>query len=54
MKVNGETVPLDLGMETLHNQCYTQVLAGEGPGIEEARASIELCARLRLLGNLIR
>ena len=54
MKVDGETVRLDQGMETLHNQCYTQILAGEGPGIEEARPSIELCAQLRQLGNLTR
>jgi UDP-N-acetyl-2-amino-2-deoxyglucuronate dehydrogenase len=54
MKVDGETVRLDEGMEVLHNQCYTYILEDRGYGIEEARPSIELCAQLRQLGSIIR
>jgi UDP-N-acetyl-2-amino-2-deoxyglucuronate dehydrogenase len=54
MKVDGQTVRLDQGIETLHNQCYTQILEREGPGIAAARPSIELCAQLRQLGALMR
>ncbi|HSF44793.1 MAG TPA: Gfo/Idh/MocA family oxidoreductase, partial [Chitinophagaceae bacterium] len=54
MKVDGQTVRLDQGIESLHNQCYTQILAGTGPGIEAARPSIQLCAQLRELGALMR
>jgi UDP-N-acetyl-2-amino-2-deoxyglucuronate dehydrogenase len=54
MKVDGQRVRLDEGMEVLHNQCYTYILEDRGYGIEEARPSIELCAQLRQLGVLMR
>jgi UDP-N-acetyl-2-amino-2-deoxyglucuronate dehydrogenase len=54
MKVDGQTVRLDQGMESLHNQSYIQILAGNGLGIEAARPSIQLCAQLRELAALMR
>jgi UDP-N-acetyl-2-amino-2-deoxyglucuronate dehydrogenase len=31
----------------LHAECYRAILAGDGPGIDEVRSSIEFCARVR-------
>ncbi len=47
MSVDGQVIRLDAGMESLHNQCYTDILQGKGPGIKEARPSIELCNQIR-------
>ena len=39
--------PYSLGDDpSLHAACYRQILAGNGPGIEEARPGIELCERI--------
>ena len=51
MTVNNEVIRLDAGMEYLHNQSYRDILKGIGPGIHEARPSIELCQIIRALGR---
>jgi UDP-N-acetyl-2-amino-2-deoxyglucuronate dehydrogenase len=49
MRVNGRQIRLDQGLERLHTLCYTEILAGRGPGISEAEPSIRLCDGLRHL-----
>ena len=44
--VDGVELDLSTGFEGLHTEVYRQTLAGNGFGIEEARASIELCHKL--------
>lgn len=51
MRVNNEVIRLDSGMELLHNQCYKDILEGNGPGIEDARPSIDLCQIIRSVGK---
>jgi UDP-N-acetyl-2-amino-2-deoxyglucuronate dehydrogenase len=51
MKVNSEVIRLDEGIELLHNQSYRDILKGIGPGISEARPSIELCQKIRSVGR---
>ncbi|HLO80525.1 MAG TPA: hypothetical protein VK166_06185, partial [Chitinophagaceae bacterium] len=51
MKVDGQAIRLDEGMETLHNQCYASIFADRGYRREEARPSIELCSQIRQLAN---
>jgi len=47
LAVDGEEVDLSAGMEDLHTAVHREVLGGGGPGIAEARPSIELVARVR-------
>jgi UDP-N-acetyl-2-amino-2-deoxyglucuronate dehydrogenase len=51
MKVEGQAIRLDEGMEVLHNQCYASILKDGGYRIEDARPSIELCHQIRQLAN---
>lgn len=45
--VDGAEVEFSEGFTDLHTRAYEEVLAGRGFGIKDARASIELVARLR-------
>ena len=45
--VDGQEVEFSEGFTDLHTRVYEQVLAGAGFGIEDARPSIELTARIR-------
>jgi UDP-N-acetyl-2-amino-2-deoxyglucuronate dehydrogenase len=45
--VDGEPCEFSDGFGELHTRVYEELLAGRGPGLEEARASIELTERLR-------
>ncbi len=45
--INGEEVEFSEGFTDLHNKSYEKILAGEGFGTEEARASIELVSQIR-------
>ncbi len=45
--VDGHEVDFTTGFEGLHDTVYAETLAGRGHGIEDARAAIELAARLR-------
>lgn len=49
LTVNGREIRLDNGLEQLHTHCYQEILAGRGPGIDEAEPSIRLCHMLRNL-----
>ena len=49
IRVNGNRIRLDKGLESLHTQCYREILAGRGPGIAEAGPSFRLCSWLRSL-----
>lgn len=51
MKVNGQMIRLDEGMENLHNQCYRDIFQEKGYRIEDARPSIELCHQIRQSAN---
>ena len=42
MSVNGNGVEFSKGFSDLHTESYRQILAGNGFGVEDARASIEL------------
>ncbi len=44
--LNGEEISLETGLDRLHDHVYGQILNGEGPGIREARPSIEFCNQL--------
>lgn len=44
--VNGEEISLENGLENLHRRVYEQILQADGPGINEAYPSIELCNHL--------
>jgi len=45
--VDGEEVEFSDGFTDLHTRVYTEVLAGRGFGIAEARPSVELTAQIR-------
>jgi len=45
--VDGEEVVFTDGFTDLHTRVYEEVLAGRGPGIVDARPSVELAHRLR-------
>jgi UDP-N-acetyl-2-amino-2-deoxyglucuronate dehydrogenase len=45
--VDGQELELTGGFDNLHTQVYERTLAGRGFGIEDARPSIELVARIR-------
>lgn len=47
LMINGEEFNLDTGFTDLHTEVYKKILKGEGFGIEDARASIELVYKLR-------
>jgi UDP-N-acetyl-2-amino-2-deoxyglucuronate dehydrogenase len=51
LKVGDSIIRLDQGMEHLHNQCYTAILGGRGPGIDDAAPSILLCNQIRQLAT---
>jgi UDP-N-acetyl-2-amino-2-deoxyglucuronate dehydrogenase len=50
--IGGEPVEFSEGFADLHTEVYRRTLHGEGFGIEDARASIELVSRLRSSGDL--
>ncbi len=45
--LNGSEIEFTQGFGDLHTRAYEEILAGRGPGIEEARPSIELAYRIR-------
>ena len=45
--VDGEEIVFTEGFTDLHTRVYEEVLAGRGPGIVEARPSVELAHRIR-------
>ena len=47
--IDGEPVEFSEGFADLHTEVYRRTLAGEGFGIEDARASIEVVTRIRSL-----
>ncbi len=47
LAVDGEEVDFSSGLDDLHTAAYREILAGRGPGIEEARPSVELVDRIR-------
>jgi UDP-N-acetyl-2-amino-2-deoxyglucuronate dehydrogenase len=47
--VDGEEVEFSGGFADLHTQVYQNILAGNGHGIEDARASIDLTHRIRTM-----
>jgi UDP-N-acetyl-2-amino-2-deoxyglucuronate dehydrogenase len=47
IKVDNEEIQFTDGFTDLHTEVYREILAGRGFGIEEARKSVELVARLR-------
>jgi UDP-N-acetyl-2-amino-2-deoxyglucuronate dehydrogenase len=47
--IDGEPVEFSEGFADLHTEVYRRALMGEGCGIEDARASIELVTRIRSL-----
>ncbi len=47
MTLDGDEVQFSDGFTGLHTRVYEGALAGRGPGIDEARASIELAHRIR-------
>ncbi len=49
--VDGKSYRLDDGMEDLHTACYREILAGKGPGLEDAAPSIKLCHMIRELAS---
>ena len=46
--VSGEEVEFSGGFTDLHTQSYQQILAGNGFGLDEARASIEMVSTIRV------
>ncbi len=49
ISVDGEELEFSEGFTDLHTEVYRDILAGRGPGIEEARPSIELVHQIRTL-----
>lgn len=49
IKVDGEEVEFSSGFNDLHTRVYTETLAGNGFGIDDARPSIELVHKLRTM-----
>lgn len=47
--IDGEPVEFSDGFHDLHTEIYRRTLGGEGFGIEDARASIEVVSRIRSL-----
>jgi UDP-N-acetyl-2-amino-2-deoxyglucuronate dehydrogenase len=47
IEVNGQTLEFSSGFTDLHIASYRAILEGDGFGISEARASIELCSLIR-------
>lgn len=47
LELDGQAVDFTEGFTDLHTKVYHQVLAGQGPGIAEARPSIELTHAIR-------
>ena len=47
VSIDGAPVEFSEGFTDLHTEVYRRTLAGEGFGIEDARASIELVSRIR-------
>jgi UDP-N-acetyl-2-amino-2-deoxyglucuronate dehydrogenase len=47
MTVDGEDVSFSTGFTDLHTRVYEEILAGNGFGVEDARASIELAYKIR-------
>jgi UDP-N-acetyl-2-amino-2-deoxyglucuronate dehydrogenase len=47
LTIDGESIDLSEGFTDLHTRVYEEVLAGRGLGIDAARPSIELVAKLR-------
>lgn len=47
LRLGNEEIEFSDGFTDLHTQCYRQILEGKGPGIEEARGSIELVYQMR-------
>ncbi len=45
--VDGEEIVFTEGVADLHTRVYEEVLAGRGPGIADARPSVELAHRIR-------
>ena len=45
--IDGEPVEFSEGFADLHTQIYRRTLGGEGFGIDDARASIELVSAIR-------
>jgi len=48
--IDGEAVEFSEGFADLHTEVYRRALNGDGFGIEDARASIEVVSRIRSLG----
>ncbi|MDH7516263.1 MAG: Gfo/Idh/MocA family oxidoreductase [Bacteroidota bacterium] len=51
MTVDGKEIDFTEGFTGLHTRLYEETLAGRGFGIDDARPSIELAYRLRVMGS---
>ena len=51
LKIKGEELEFSEGFTDLHTASYAKILKGEGFGIEDARASIEVTHRIREMGR---
>lgn len=49
--INGREFEFSEGFADLHTKCYEKVLAGEGFGLDETRAAIELVHKIRNYGK---
>lgn len=49
LEVDGQDVPFGEGFSDLHAKVYLATLKGEGTGISDARPSVELAYRLRMM-----
>lgn len=47
IKIDGEELEFSGGFTDLHNQVYQDILDGNGYGLEDARAAIEIVSRIR-------
>ncbi len=47
LRIENEEIEFSDGFTDLHTLCYRQILEGKGPGIEDARPSIETVYQLR-------
>lgn len=47
--IDGEEVEFSGGFEDLHTQSYRQILAGNGFGLEDARAAVEITSAIRFM-----
>lgn len=47
--VDGEEIEFSGGFEDLHTQSYRQILAGQGFGLEDARAAVEITSAIRFM-----